>query len=239
VSDVLAVPATASLRPPSLGTLASLVVHAGFAALLVAVSPLRPLIAPAPTPVSVEIVTSQQFAALSAPPPIVSTPSAASVTERAPPQGSAPALSAAPSASLPTVGKADRRVVTATQFYAGRILSEPGMERIRAALGRIDPSERIVQLCNIEGLEQIRRAAPSFDPDTLVAYAMDDTTLSGMTLGAVGGAFRSRRKWYGISFHCTAAADYSGVIEFSFKLGAAIPEDEWEGHNLNAEDADE
>ena len=129
--------------------------------------------------------------------------------------------------------------MTATKFYAAGILKEPGMERIRAALGRIDPGERIVQLCNIEGLEQIRRATPSFDPDTLVAYAMADTTTTGMTLGATGGAFRSRRKWYGVAFQCTVAADYSGVTAFSFKLGAVIPEDQWEDHNLNAEDEDE
>lgn len=113
------------------------------------------------------------------------------------------------------------------------------MERIRRVMGTLDPGERMVQLCNIEGLEQIRRAAPSYDPDTLVSYAMADTTATGLTLSATGGAFRSRRKWYGVSFQCSIAADYSAVTAFSFKLGAAIPEDEWEDHNLNAEDEDE
>ncbi len=113
------------------------------------------------------------------------------------------------------------------------------MERIRRELSGFADSERVVQVCNIEGLEQIRRAAPEYEPDTLVAYAMADMVLSGLTLTATGGAFRSRRRWYGISFHCRAAAGYEGVTAFDFTLGEPIPEDLWEGHYLNAEDVDE
>ena len=100
-------------------------------------------------------------------------------------------------------------------------------------------TERVVQLCNIEGLEQIRRAAPTYAPDTLVPYAMADMDGSGLTLIASGGAFRSRRRWFGVMFRCAVAPDYSGVTAFSFKLGAEIPPDQWEAHNLNAEDASE
>ena len=113
------------------------------------------------------------------------------------------------------------------------------MARIRQTLTTIADSERVVQLCNIEGLEQIRRAEPKYDPDTLVSYAMADPVAAGMTLSAPGGAFRSRRKWYGISFKCTAAPDYQGVTAFEFKLGEPIPQDQWEEHNLNAEDTEE
>ena len=77
------------------------------------------------------------------------------------------------------------------------------------------------------------------DPDTLVAYAMADLMASGLTMRATGGAFRSRRKWYGVAFTCTVAADYSGVTGFEFQLGDAIPEAQWEAHDLNAEDIDE
>ena len=69
---------------------------------------------------------------------------------------------------------------------------------------------------------------------------MADTTSTGLTLSAGAAAPSwSRRKWYGVAFRCTIAADYSGVTAFSFKLGDAIPEDQWEAHDLNAEDADE
>ncbi len=232
MSDALALP-MARERLPGWGALASVLVHLGLAIALVLLSPLRPLVVPSPQPISVEIVTEQQVQAIATPaPPVLAAPEAQQVF-------AAPASSGAPGTATSPTPKTDRGVVTATQFYAAAMLREPGMARIRATLGRIDPGERLVQLCNIEGLEQIRRADPGFAPDTLVAYAMADTTTDGMTLSATGGAFRSRRKWYEVAFQCSVAPDYSGVTAFSFKLGAAIPEDQWDAHDLNAEDADE
>jgi len=113
------------------------------------------------------------------------------------------------------------------------------MKKMRATLETFAPGERLVQLCNIEGLEQIRRGAPGYDPDTLVSYAMSDPLTAGMTLSAPGAAFRSRRRWYGVAFKCTVAADLESVTAFEFKVGKPIPQNEWEAHNLNAEDADE
>ncbi len=115
------------------------------------------------------------------------------------------------------------------------------MERIRKTMGTLADSERIVQLCNIEGLEQIRRAAPSYAPDTLVPYAMADTVAAGLHASQPpGGAFRSRRKWYKISFQLHRRRRLFGRHRSSqFKLGDPIPEDRWEDHNLNVEDADE
>ncbi len=97
-----------------------------------------------------------------------------------------------------------------------------------------------MQLCNIEGLEQIRRAEPKYDPDTLVPYAMADNSLDGMTLSADGGAFHSGRGWYAIRFRCTASADYLGVTDFEFSIGQPIPRSEWDSHGLPAqyEDSD-
>lgn len=217
------------------GTAASVGLHLVLLAGVVVLSPLRPLDVPPPRPVTVEIVTPAQFAALdtaATPVPQLTTPSAAE-----PAAPTAPGEERLPSEPryAPPVPKTFR----ATRFYAAGILEEPGMEHIRATLGRIAPAERIVQLCNIEGLEQIRRAAPQYDPDTLVSYAMADTSLAGLTLTATGGAFRSRRKWYAIALKCTVGADFKSVTAFEFKLGQPIPRSEWEDHDLNDEDTDE
>lgn len=217
------------------GAAASIAVHVGFAVALFLVSPLRPLVVPPPQPVAVEIVTPAELAAIAAAAPIpqLAGPTA---SEIAPPPASAEAdrlPSEAPIA--PPVPKE----VRATQFYAAGILREPGMERIRHALTTFAPAERVVQLCNIEGLEQIKRAAPQYAPDTLVSYAMADNAVAALTLTATGGAFRSRRKWYGIALKCTVGADLESVTSFEFTLGDPIPESEWEDHNLNAEDTDE
>jgi len=225
-------------RPMPWGSVVSVAVHVLGFALLLWLSPLRPLIVPEPQPIAVEIVTPDQLAApANAPeaPPVLAA-------RLAPPAGGAPApetatrLAPSPPGLPSAVGDG---TVKATKFYAATILNEPGMERIRKTFGTLAASEKLVQLCNIEGLEQIRRAAPQDDPDTLVPYATSDPLTTGLTLSAPGAAFRSRRKWYGITFTCTASADLAGVTAFEFRLGQPIPEDEWDADNLNAEDAAE
>ncbi len=224
------------------GTAASFGLHALLLAAIVLLSPLRQLVVPPPQPVAVQIVTQQQFAALTQPtttvtaPPQLSAPPAPVATETVAPP--APGDRLAPTAPL----QPDLPVEPthkATQFYSASILKEPKMARIRQTLTTFADSERMVQLCNIEGLEQIRRAEPKYDPDTLVGYAMSDLTSNGLTISAAGGAFRSRRKWYGVAFKCTVAANFEGVTAFEFKLGDPIPQDEWEDHNLNVEDKEE
>lgn len=220
------------------GTAASVGLHVALLAAALLALPLRTIVVPPPEPVAVEIVTPAQFAALQQPTP---TPlPALELSAPVAPEAAAPVapgndrLPSEPQVALPTP-----KTFRATKFYATAILREPGMERIRTELTHFDPGERVVQLCNIEGLEQIKRAAPQFAPDTLVSYAMADNSIAGLTLTATGGAFRSRRKWYGVSLKCTVGADLESVTSFEFQLGKPIPEDEWEDHNLNAEDTDE
>jgi hypothetical protein len=220
------------------GTAASFGLHALLLAAIVMLSPLRQLVVPPPQPVAVQIVTQAQFEALqhrTAAPAQFPAPASAPA-DAAPPAPDEQHVAPTPTqmADLPA-----NKSHTATQFYSASILKEPAMARIRQTLTTFADSERVVQLCNIEGLEQIRRAEPKYDPDTLVGYAMNDFVSAGMTLSAAGGAFRSRRKWYGISYHCTVAPDYEGVTAFEFTIGSPIPEDQWEAHNLNAEDEEE
>jgi hypothetical protein len=222
-------------RHLSWGTLASIALHAALALAVLLASPLRQLVVPPPEPVAVEIVTPAEFAALTP------TPAPQTLTAPTAPQSVAPhAPTTSPSQErLPKEAAPGDATITAHQFYSAGILNEPGMERIRKTMGTLADSERVVQLCNIEGLEQIRHATSVYAPDTLVPYAMADMEGSGLTLLASGGAFRSRRRWFGITFWCSVAPDYSGVTSFSFKLGNEIPKDQWEAHNLNEEDADE
>ena len=219
------------------GTIASIIVHGALIAALLLLTPLRQMIVPPPRPVSVEIVTDAQFRAIEAP-----TPTPAETPQITAPTGQGEAAapkSAQPQAPSTAPPSTILGVHIATEFYAGGILREPGMEHIRKTMETIAPSERLVQLCNIEGIEQLKRGAPDYAPDTIVSYAMSDPLVAGMTLSAPGAAFRSRRRWYGVAFKCTVAADLTSVTAFEFKLGKPIPENEWEAHNLNAEDSDE
>lgn len=211
------------------GTAVSLGFHAALFGLLL-LGPDKDKPKPLPPPaIAVELMTAAQFAALTAP---------AEAPQPAPP--AAPVAAAPPgSATTPAAKPTPGGTIRATEFYAGSLLAEPESAKLRAAMTTLDGSERLVQLCSIEAIEQIRRARPEFDPDTVVAYAMADMTTRDGALIADGGAFRSRREWYGVKFTCRAAPDYSAVERFAFSVGDFIPHDQWEEHYLTAAESDE
>lgn len=212
------------------GALASLAFHASLAAALVLLSPLGDL-APPPAPViTVDIISTAEFAALQTPPapqPAPDAETAIPVPDRLAPS---PELVRQPIPENPTY--------RATQFYSASVLQDPENASVVRTLRSFTDQERIIQVCNVEAIEQIGRAAPEYVPDTVVGYAMSDFVLSGLSIIATGGAFRSRRRWYEISYTCTAAPNYEAVTAFEFQLGAEIPEALWEAHNLNASDED-
>lgn len=215
------------------GTPASMLIHALALAALAALSLMpRRIEAPEPSSIAVEIVSPEEYRALTTPPSATPVPQ-----PLAAPEGeTSSALPADPAAAAPPAGQ-PAGPITATRFFASDILAHD--RRIARALTTLGGDERVVQLCNIEALEQIRVAAPQYAPDTMVAYAMADMDVRGPTLTADGGAFRSRRNWFAIAFTCTVALDFSHVEAFQFTLGAAIPRAEWEEHFLTEAEAEE
>ncbi|MCF3643261.1 DUF930 domain-containing protein [Rhizobium sp. TRM95111] len=144
-----------------------------------------------------------------------------------------------PSTTVENPTEAERMpdgTIRARQLFSSAILADPRSREALAGLGQLAPGLRIEQLCNLEAMEQVHRWKPAIEPDFLVAYAMADTELFGRTLSAPGGAFRSKRHWYGIGFDCTVSADLASVAAFAFRMGAEIPESEWESHMLTADD---
>ena len=108
--------------------------------------------------------------------------------------------------------------------------------RARETLRQLSGGERNLQLCDLEALEQVRRARPAMAPDLLAPYAMAAEKVSGGSVEVKGGAFRSKRKWYNIQFKCELDAGSGKVASFAFLVGSAIPENEWHEHNLVADD---
>ncbi len=130
-------------------------------------------------------------------------------------------------------------MIEATQLLAGGIIRDPANREVRETLPRLDLYERITQLCNIEGLEQLRLAKPGSLPDALVPTAFEETSIVDGVMVASKGAFRDGREWFAVSFECAVSADLESVRAFRFKAGPAIPRDEWEERNLIAEDFDD
>ncbi|WP_245415246.1 DUF930 domain-containing protein [Hoeflea marina] len=121
-------------------------------------------------------------------------------------------------------------------MLSARVLADPRSRKALAALRRLGTDERIIQLCDLEAMEQVHAWKAEFEPDLVVAYATSDPTLKDRTLRADGGAVRSRKRWYGISFTCDVSADLEKVKAFEFAMGEEIPESEWEVNALASDD---
>jgi hypothetical protein len=105
-------------------------------------------------------------------------------------------------------------------------------EKFEKALLKLDPSARLEQLCDYTALTRIRADDKNFRPDRAVANAMAEPVVRQDTVEAKAGAFRSRKKWYTLSYSCTATPDHLKVVSFNYKIGAEIPETKWGGYGL-------
>lgn len=138
----------------------------------------------------------------------------------------------APEQELPEV-RPDGLIVART-LRSDAVLADPRSADAKAALPMMQSDERMLQLCSIEALEQVAGLGDEYNPDLIVTYAMDDVRVKGSTARAPGAAVRSRGHWFNLRFECSVTPDLEHVAAFAFKLGDAIPEAEWEGHNLVA-----
>lgn len=183
----------------------------------------RQLQAPVLQAITVDLVSPEQVAAMVAP--------AAEPTEPEPALVPADVLPIAP----PVAPPADS-MVRATDFFAAGILADPANAEVRENFPLLASSEQVVQLCNMEALEQLRLTGREPTPDALVGYAFDGFAVTGTTLEAEGGAFRSGGEWFHLRYRCTVSDDVSQVSAFEYAIGDPVPESEWEEHFLNGDD---
>lgn len=104
--------------------------------------------------------------------------------------------------------------------------------RIARSLRMLAPVDRMEQLCDYRAMQQIRRDHRQYHPDRLVAGARQQAHIHGHTVVAKGAAFRSRRRWYALSYTCTTASDDMSVTVLSYQIGVEIPEDKWASYDL-------
>lgn len=204
--------------------LPSLLLHGVVLVALAWITVGRPIQPRAVRPIEVEIINQLNDDAFDVPPDITATPLAA------------PAPTKEPDAAPPAPADG---MTAATELFASRILADPQNREVRDTLPQLENTERVIQLCNIEGLEQLHLAWPDVLPDSISSSAYTPVTLQGLTLDAQGAAFRARRKWFGLRFSCTVTPDITAVSGYRYAIGEAIPEADWESHDLIAEDEDE
>jgi hypothetical protein len=191
--------------------------HTVFLALAVSVA-LSPRAPPSERSVAVEILTPEQFEAMTAPRDPVVAPAAPAPVPKAP-------------APPPT----EETMIRPTAMLSAGTLANPRSREARALLATLDDTERMIQLCDLEAMEQVHAWRAALKPTLVVAYATAEVEVSGDVVDAGGAAFRSGDAWYNLRFRCRLGSDHSTVAAFEFLVGAPVPPEEWEARNLPAE----
>ncbi|MCG5480180.1 MAG: DUF930 domain-containing protein [Ensifer alkalisoli] len=176
----------------------------------------------APAELRVEAKEAVNAAADAVAPPSAPVPEAKPTPQAAKADKAANPEQTAPERQAPALQEA-------RELYSKDALSDP---RVKQAIGRLPPKRRIVQLCTIEALEQIRRQRPDAFPDMLVPFGPSGGLVSPDGMSANGGAFRSQRKWYAVDFKCEVSSETTAVVSFSYAIGKAIPKSEWAARQL-------
>ena len=102
-----------------------------------------------------------------------------------------------------------------------------------SGLAKLAPSDRFQQVCDIALMEKLRHENRSYKPDSVIAYALGEPSISGDTLQGNGGAFRSGGMWYRYSFTCAATPDRMKVISLEYKVEDTVPKSQWDAHGLS------
>jgi hypothetical protein len=144
--------------------------------------------------------------------------------------GNGPASATPPLVSTPAAPPDD--MIHPATMLASAALADPKSRQAREMMPHIDPTERNVQLCNLEAMEQVHAWRPSFEPERIVAYAAAELAIAGDDIRADGAAFLSGGEWYTLHYDCSLSADHARVVSFAFKVGSAIPRDQWDADNL-------
>ncbi len=122
--------------------------------------------------------------------------------------------------------KSDPELKKAKEIHSKDMLSDP---RVKQAIGKLPMKDRMVQVCSIEALEQIRRQKAGAFPDILAPIGSET---QGTRFEVKNGAFRSQGKWYEVRFQCQVNADAMRIEDFRYNIGQAIPESEWQAREL-------
>lgn len=123
--------------------------------------------------------------------------------------------------------------LTAVALLSLAIVGSASAEsRLERTLKMLTPTDRMAQLCDFTAMTSIRKDNRQYRPDRAVANARIDVKIIGDTIEAKGGAFRSRGKWYAMSYTCKTNAEHLSVLSFTYKVGAEIPQEKWAAYGL-------
>ncbi|MEI9916396.1 MAG: DUF930 domain-containing protein [Methylovirgula sp.] len=99
-------------------------------------------------------------------------------------------------------------------------------ERLNRELLQLDPKTRIEQTCDAEVMFQIHRNQMP-DVDKVIAYTFGDPIFGENSVAAPGAVFRSRGRWYHLSYTCQTGPKHLDAHSLRYEIGPMIPRAEW------------
>lgn len=108
---------------------------------------------------------------------------------------------------------------------AGELFSDTMLEspRVQTAMNDMSRSERANLLCVTEMRGQLMASSPPYPPEMLPSFDLP----FGTVLAPDKAAFRSQGQWYDFAFRCEVNEEVTKVVNFSYRVGAPIPRDQW------------
>ncbi|MFN0217406.1 MAG: DUF930 domain-containing protein [Hyphomicrobium sp.] len=121
-------------------------------------------------------------------------------------------------------------------FIAMFVLACPSMfaqaATLDKALSNLDPDERARQVCSIRGIDQIRADKALPKADRIQPGSQSQTPFDGKIVLATHGAVRAKDQWFALKFSCAVTENQMKATSFTYEIGAAIPEEQWEDRGL-------
>ena len=108
-------------------------------------------------------------------------------------------------------------------------LADASMDRV---LKELEPEERAHQVCNLRGIDAVRKGSRLKGVDRVTTTMQKPATFRDNVVTAKGGAVRAKNHWYFLDFTCAVTADQMRAKTFDYKLGGEIPEAKWEDYGL-------
>jgi Domain of Unknown Function (DUF930) len=140
-----------------------------------------------------------------------------------PPDGPAPDARPEPQSD----SWAQSRVILSSQE-----LADPRNRKTVESLKHLEPQTRAQQMCDFEAILQINRQFNEYAVDFVIAYVREAAVRKGDAVIAHGAAFHSNGRWYNLAFECQLSTSQRDVAHLRFKVGDAIPSEQWADLNL-------
>jgi hypothetical protein len=116
----------------------------------------------------------------------------------------------------------DSMLHAAKRYYLDAMLNSPNLAGAREALKKLPAAVRMKKTCNIEAFGQIDNAGRNFVALGVYPDVFADVVVSGTTVSASNGVFRSGTRWYSLAYRCTLSKDLTEVTDFSFHIGGDV-----------------